>query len=82
MTTYADRFIIEDLSECMSPDFVDGFLSACQGLALSHGRPELAEDLMQGSNLTREELLRAQSRSGFEDEQMISIIESGMGVEE
>ncbi len=52
--------------------FIDGWLAACQNIAITHGEDSIAVELL--SEFDEDILLRAQKRTGFESRKMNRLI--------
>lgn len=67
--------LIEDMQEKLNDRYTDGLLYAVQQLVMFADQPSLAADyLMLESNLPMDDFIRAQKRSGYENEKMIPFI--------
>ena len=63
----------------MSENFLDGYLCACQFIAIDMGQDTMAEYAMRESGYSLEEILRSQKKSGYHTRKMNKIIRNAVG---
>lgn len=54
--------------------FIEGFWLAIQELVLHHNEPTMALDIIRNCGFGYSECLKAQKKSGFENEKMIAFL--------